>query len=447
MNIQVSIGEAIDKYNILEIKKRKITDENKLIEIEKELDALSLCKPIIIDNNYYYKLLTYVNTVIWNLTDSIKKMDINNPSYSTISFKIFEFNQKRFRLKHFFNSFINSNIKEQKSYDTTYCKLIINNEQDLYNKITEINYMTIEFDYVYIIINYNIRYPLQNIFKSPNIIYNDKNENIRFHLIANVSSITIDSTIIPIFEFPYLNYICGGLFGDLIQSISVINEKFYSSGKKGNLYIAEGVYNNRQLEPFRFGIDNTYKDTFDVISSQKYIHSYHIYNNEKIDIDLNNWRSSPILHTQNWFSIYNNCYNIKWGYSKWMCVEKDPQWNDTVFINMTSYRFPNNVNFNLLYSKYGKSLVFISPTEDNYNYFKQQTSLNIELYSPKTFTELCIAIASCKLLIGGLSSILSIGHALQIPRIILNGEGTDKIRNNDLNKIWKNVYYDIPPDN
>ena len=40
MKIEVSLGEAIDKYSILELKKKKITDVNKLIEIKKEIDVL-----------------------------------------------------------------------------------------------------------------------------------------------------------------------------------------------------------------------------------------------------------------------------------------------------------------------------------------------------------------------------------------------------------------------
>jgi len=36
MKIEVSIGEIVDKLSILDIKKRKITDADKLINIEKE---------------------------------------------------------------------------------------------------------------------------------------------------------------------------------------------------------------------------------------------------------------------------------------------------------------------------------------------------------------------------------------------------------------------------
>ena len=40
INIPASIGELFDKITILEIKKSKIKDDNKLIFINKELDLL-----------------------------------------------------------------------------------------------------------------------------------------------------------------------------------------------------------------------------------------------------------------------------------------------------------------------------------------------------------------------------------------------------------------------
>ena len=44
MKVDVSLGEAIDKYSILEIKLKNITDQSKQLEIQKEIDALNKCK-------------------------------------------------------------------------------------------------------------------------------------------------------------------------------------------------------------------------------------------------------------------------------------------------------------------------------------------------------------------------------------------------------------------
>ena len=47
MKIEVSVGEAIDKYNILEIKHKNINDENKQNLIKNELNELGSCIDII----------------------------------------------------------------------------------------------------------------------------------------------------------------------------------------------------------------------------------------------------------------------------------------------------------------------------------------------------------------------------------------------------------------
>jgi len=55
MKIDVSIGEAIDKLNILELKYKKITNKDKLIEIKKEIDVNDI-KVVFSKNTYHHYL-------------------------------------------------------------------------------------------------------------------------------------------------------------------------------------------------------------------------------------------------------------------------------------------------------------------------------------------------------------------------------------------------------
>jgi hypothetical protein len=41
MKVEISVGEAIDKLSILEIKYERINDEEKKIEIKKEIDSIT----------------------------------------------------------------------------------------------------------------------------------------------------------------------------------------------------------------------------------------------------------------------------------------------------------------------------------------------------------------------------------------------------------------------
>ena len=94
MKLEVSVGEAIDKLSILHLKQKKIQNKQKLVEIEKEIRELSQCNELIKKHHDYYRQLMYVNEEIWDMTDSIKSMTVNDDMhlFASISNKIFNFN-------------------------------------------------------------------------------------------------------------------------------------------------------------------------------------------------------------------------------------------------------------------------------------------------------------------------------------------------------------------
>ena len=70
---EISAGELIDKITILEIKKLKITDKDKLIEVDKELVSLNKTKEkFILDDSSIAKFKTElknVNLKLWDIED------------------------------------------------------------------------------------------------------------------------------------------------------------------------------------------------------------------------------------------------------------------------------------------------------------------------------------------------------------------------------------------
>ena len=205
MNIFVSIGEAIDKLSILELKYKKITDENKRIEIKKEIDCLNQCEKYKNDYPFFYNLLLYINEKIWVMTDKIKTMkpDVDTLDtyiyFAELSSLIFEYNQKRFRIKNWFNNLVNSKLKEQKSYGSTYCTIRFTSEEELLNKIPEINYLLLEYDIIFIEkSNYEL---FIKTFKQPTVLQEREQENI-------------EEIILNHFTIPRLNIILQELYPD-----------------------------------------------------------------------------------------------------------------------------------------------------------------------------------------------------------------------------------------
>ena len=108
----------------------------------------------------------YINEKIWDMTDIVKSISIDNPKFAQLSNDIFEYNQKRFRIKNCFNLSATSEIREQKSYASTHCKIIIENETNLYTKIPEINYLLLEYDSASFETTHEIGNSIKNIIKN-----------------------------------------------------------------------------------------------------------------------------------------------------------------------------------------------------------------------------------------------------------------------------------------
>ena len=430
--VEVSIGEIIDKYSILELKKKYISDQNKINEIQKEMDVLNDKVP---NDSHFYKQLLYINEQIWLDTDVIKTLSLDNEDYNNIflfaeiSNRIFENNQKRFRLKNYFNMIENSNIKEQKSYTENNCFLNINSEEEIYNKIPEINYLCISYDLIFINEIYKIT--ISNLFKNPNIIFIDaENQSYNINKKINIESYTIDNSLREFYEFMPITYLGTGKLGDFLNQLSVICENYYNTGRKGILYIFETA--EYCDSGFTFGLEMTFNDTYNIIQNLPYIKLYKIYNNESFDINLSKWRP-PNMILSHWYNIYKTIFNIDWGKHKWLNGNYDSKWSNKIIINVTPYRFLSNnaiINLKEIINNNINDIVFISNEKEHYEHFSKEININIEYYQPNNFDEIVSIVNSCKFAYLGFSSMQVIANALHKNHIIIGKFNADFILNN-----------------
>ena len=121
---EISAGELIDKITILEIKKVKITNKDKLIEIEKELLSLNdTMKKFIPNNSEILKFkdsLKDINLKLWDIEDGKRSAEKNNDfgeKFVELARKVYKFNDERAKIKLAINNALGSNIKEVKSYE------------------------------------------------------------------------------------------------------------------------------------------------------------------------------------------------------------------------------------------------------------------------------------------------------------------------------------------
>ena len=226
---------------------------------------------------------------------------------------------------------------------------------------------------------------------------------------------------------PTVSYLSGGLLGDFIHQLSVINEIFIKTGQKGDLYITDKVGDR-----FRRGLDTTFNDIYDIVSKQPYIHSFEIFNNQSFDIDLSMWRTTP-LYGRSWTKIFSDCYSIHWGANKWLYSENSNNNNNTrIIISTSTSRWNNVIDYKKLLSYFdNKDIIFLCSELESYNFFKDMSGVIIPFYLCKNFTDLVNVISECKLFIGGLSMPLAVADALHKDRIAImprhrDPDGSDK---------------------
>tara|TARA_E500000178_G_C16725917_1_gene619326 strand:+ start:141 stop:536 length:396 start_codon:yes stop_codon:yes gene_type:complete len=120
---EISAGELVDKITILEIKREKILDQTKLIEVNKELNSLkNTFEKEISDKSKIKNLieeLKKINFELWDMEEGKRKAEKNksfDENFIQLSRSVYKGNDKRAKIKLKINEILGSNIKEVKSH-------------------------------------------------------------------------------------------------------------------------------------------------------------------------------------------------------------------------------------------------------------------------------------------------------------------------------------------
>ena len=121
---EISAGELVDKITILKIKKEKITNKEKLIEIKKELDSLTNTFNKSIKKNINLETLTKelknTNLKLWDIEDKKRELEKKQgfgKEFIDLARNVYKSNDERAKIKLKINEALGSNIKEVKSYE------------------------------------------------------------------------------------------------------------------------------------------------------------------------------------------------------------------------------------------------------------------------------------------------------------------------------------------
>lgn len=119
MQIEVSIGEVVDKWTILSIKFLNITDKDKLNNITKERNYLNMeISPEILHDPLTDQLLV-VNKNLWDVEDRLRDCERNkmfDDHFVQLARSVYILNDKRANIKKEINIKYGSDFVEEKSY-------------------------------------------------------------------------------------------------------------------------------------------------------------------------------------------------------------------------------------------------------------------------------------------------------------------------------------------
>ncbi len=125
MKVEVSNGELLDKVSILKIKLDRITDKEKLVNIQKEYDTLKPYVDKLIENSdtnlhNHFLSLSDLNSILWDIEDWIrdceKRKDFG-PEFIQLARSVYTTNDRRSEVKKIINKTTNSELSEEKSYN------------------------------------------------------------------------------------------------------------------------------------------------------------------------------------------------------------------------------------------------------------------------------------------------------------------------------------------
>ncbi len=121
MQVDISIGELVDKVSILKIKSRKIQDPEKLKNIYHELELLSqkMESAGITLQSPEYRKLEKINTVLWDIEDQIRLKEAKksfDKEFIQLARSVYLQNDERATVKREINRAYGSELMEEKSY-------------------------------------------------------------------------------------------------------------------------------------------------------------------------------------------------------------------------------------------------------------------------------------------------------------------------------------------
>ena len=213
-----------------------------------------------------------------------------------------------------------------------------------------------------------------------------------------------------------ISFLHSGHLGDVINALPVIKE--ISKISKCNLFLQTGKKLEEDAIGYKYKDDKIYMThrmvnmVLPLLKKQNYINSVEIFNDQKIDIDLNLFRKIPMNFNLDEVRWYFQLTGIHVDLSKqYLFVEEHKTIKNKIVIMRSIRRKNNFINYKFL-NEY-KDVLFLGLKEEF-----EDLKLDIpklEFYDCKNFLEAAEIIKASKFFIGNSSFGFTMAEGLKIP--------------------------------
>jgi len=123
IQVPVSPGEVLDKITILEIKSERISDPDKVANVRRELELLlETWQQSVAQDETVHRIhaeLKAINEALWEIEDNIRDKERAkefDQHFIELARRVYVTNDQRANAKKALNSYLGSEIVEEKSY-------------------------------------------------------------------------------------------------------------------------------------------------------------------------------------------------------------------------------------------------------------------------------------------------------------------------------------------
>lgn len=216
-----------------------------------------------------------------------------------------------------------------------------------------------------------------------------------------------------------ISFLHSGHLGDVINALPVLKQ--LSNKSKCNLYLQIGKNLESDAVNYKHKGDKIYmtermvKMVLPLLKNQNYINIVEIFNNQKIDIDLNLFRKMPMNFNLDEVRWYFHLTGVHVDLSQQYLFANEHQFIKKKIVIMRSTRRKNTfINYKFL--RNFNDVLFLGLQEE-YEDLKKEIP-NLKFYNCKNFLEAAEIIKSSKFFIGNSSFGFTIAEGLKVPRIM-----------------------------